>query len=103
MHVVALHLAPVGPTYLSVASVAYILYAHPFPSTHAAVFPSFADLFRQIQDADREFARQCMSHWLSFIKGPPNKPNKDTFGLQSVSDFLRCVLLCINDIWMCMV
>ena len=52
------------------------------------VFPSFSDLFQQLKDADREFSAQCMSHWTSFIKGPPNKPNKDNFGLMPVS--LNC-------------
>ena len=48
------------------------------------VFPSFTDLYRQIHDADAEFAKHCMSHWISFIRGPPNKPNKDKYGLQGV-------------------
>lgn len=48
------------------------------------VFPSFSDLFRQMLHADREFAKQSMTHWLAFIKGPPNKPNKDYYGLQEI-------------------
>jgi hypothetical protein len=48
------------------------------------VFPNFADLFRQIREGDEEYAKQCMSHWKSFIKGPPNKPTRDYYGLQPI-------------------
>jgi hypothetical protein len=40
-------------------------------------FPLFADIYRQIREADAEFARQCMAHWRLFIDGPPNCPNHD--------------------------
>jgi hypothetical protein len=59
------------------------------------VFPSFADLFRQMVDADRECAKQSMSHWISFIKGPPNKPNQDLYGLQLI--ITRFLESCLKD------
>ena len=44
-------------------------------------FPSFADLYHQIADADPAYARQCMDHWILFLDGPPNNPNDDEYGL----------------------
>lgn len=43
--------------------------------------PIFADYYQQLFDADREFARHCMSHWQQYLMGPPNKPNEDPYGL----------------------
>lgn len=53
-------------------------------------FPSFVDYFRQIREADPEYASKCISHWKSFIIGPPNHPNEDEFGLlKLVLKFLK--------------
>ncbi len=46
--------------------------------------PAFADYYRQLQDADKAFAKQCMTHWLLFLRGPPNRPNEDPSGLLQV-------------------
>lgn len=43
--------------------------------------PIFADLYRQLRDADPLYAHQCLEHWRSFIAGPPNNPNQDIYGL----------------------
>lgn len=43
--------------------------------------PVFADLFRQLYEADSTYAYQCLEHWRAFIAGPPNRPNEDEFGL----------------------
>ena len=43
--------------------------------------PTFADYYRQLNDADPAFARQCMVHWKTFLMGPPNRPNEDPYGL----------------------
>lgn len=52
--------------------------------------PAFADYFRQIREADLRFASQCMSHWILFLEGPPNKPNEDVYGLlEIVCEFFR--------------
>jgi hypothetical protein len=48
-------------------------------------FPSFADLFRQIQDVDQEYARNSMLHWKLFLQGPPNNLNVDDFGLIDIT------------------
>lgn len=47
-------------------------------------FPSFVDYYRQIRDADPEYAAKCISHWKTFILGPPNHPNYDEYGLLKV-------------------
>lgn len=53
-------------------------------------FPQFLDYFRQIREADPAYASKCISHWKSFLMGPPNKPNNDEFGLIAlVCHFLR--------------
>lgn len=53
-------------------------------------FPVFLDYYRQMKTADPEYASKCLSHWRLFIAGPPNKPNRDEYGLlRVVSLFLR--------------
>lgn len=47
-------------------------------------FPTFMDYFKQLQDADREYASKCIAHWRLFIHGPPNRPNEDDYGLLHV-------------------
>lgn len=47
-------------------------------------FPTFMDYFKQLQDADREYASKCIAHWKLFIHGPPNRPNEDDYGLLHV-------------------
>lgn len=44
-------------------------------------FPAFSDLYRQMSDADSEYAQNSMRHWKLYLKGPPNNPNEDDFGL----------------------
>jgi hypothetical protein len=44
-------------------------------------FPAFLDYFRQIKEVDAAYASKCIAHWRLFMMGPPNKPNKDEFGL----------------------
>lgn len=53
-------------------------------------FPVFLDYYRQMKAADPEYASKCLAHWRLFIAGPPNKPNRDEYGLlRVVSLFLR--------------
>jgi hypothetical protein len=53
-------------------------------------FPVFQDLFLQMKQADNAYATKCLAHWRLFIKGPPNRPNEDDYGLiQVVANFLR--------------
>lgn len=47
-------------------------------------FPSLADLYKQIYDAEPEYANQCMTHWKLFLRGPPNNPNEDYYGLVDI-------------------
>eukprot|EP01036_Dinobryon_divergens_P031719 gene31719-41170_t len=55
-------------------------------------FPSFLDYYRQIKEADPEYAAKCIAHWRLFMQGPPNKPNKDDYGLiYIICHFLRTV------------
>eukprot|EP00595_Chromulina_sp_UTEXLB2642_P001594 CAMPEP_0196764668 /NCGR_PEP_ID=MMETSP1095-20130614/6592_1 /TAXON_ID=96789 ORGANISM="Chromulina nebulosa, Strain UTEXLB2642" /NCGR_SAMPLE_ID=MMETSP1095 /ASSEMBLY_ACC=CAM_ASM_000446 /LENGTH=185 /DNA_ID=CAMNT_0042120791 /DNA_START=450 /DNA_END=1007 /DNA_ORIENTATION=+ len=52
--------------------------------------PAFADYYRQLKDADNQYANQCMSHWKLFLQGPPNKPNDDMYGLiEIVCNFFK--------------
>lgn len=51
--------------------------------------PLFSDYFRQLCEVDKEYASQCMEHYLSFLEGPPNRPNEDHYGLlETVMNFL---------------
>lgn len=60
------------------------------------------DYFRQIRDADAEYASKCISHWKTFIVGPPNHPNEDEYGLLKViesyrsSGFFSFTSLCLS-------
>lgn len=45
------------------------------------LFPTFADLFCQMQAADRPFAAQCLRHYIGFVRGPPNRRTRDARGL----------------------
>jgi hypothetical protein len=45
------------------------------------LFPTFADLFCQMNDADRPFAAQCLRHYIGFVRGPPNRRTRDARGL----------------------
>jgi hypothetical protein len=43
-----------------------------------------------MKQADNAYATKCLAHWRLFIKGPPNRPNEDDYGLiQVVANFLR--------------
>eukprot|EP00607_Mallomonas_marina_P001055 CAMPEP_0182427608 /NCGR_PEP_ID=MMETSP1167-20130531/18911_1 /TAXON_ID=2988 /ORGANISM="Mallomonas Sp, Strain CCMP3275" /LENGTH=202 /DNA_ID=CAMNT_0024609965 /DNA_START=337 /DNA_END=945 /DNA_ORIENTATION=+ len=55
-------------------------------------FPMFADLFRQMKEADPAYASDAMRHYKSFLKGPPNRPTEDMYGfLEVILHFLsRC-------------
>jgi len=47
-------------------------------------FPSFVDYYQQLNEADPTYAKKCIAHWVLFLKGPPNKPNRNYFGLIDV-------------------
>ncbi|RYH13733.1 hypothetical protein EON65_34945 [archaeon] len=47
-------------------------------------FPMFLDYYRQLRDGDAQYASKCMAHWRLFLEGPPNKPNRDQYGLLRV-------------------
>lgn len=52
-------------------------------------FPQFADYWHQIDDADKEFAKQCMKHFKLYLKGPPNEPTQDPYGtLELILQFM---------------
>jgi hypothetical protein len=42
------------------------------------------DYYRQLRDADPAYASKCNAHWRLFMQGPPNRPNKDDYGLINV-------------------
>lgn len=44
-------------------------------------FPSFAEYYSQLREADPAFAKQSMAAWKIYLKGPPNRPTKDEYGL----------------------
>jgi hypothetical protein len=55
-------------------------------------FPSFLDYYNQIKDADQEYASKCLEQWMLLIKGPPNRPTYDEYGIiHAVTHFFRCV------------
>ena len=57
------------------------------------LFPSFASVFNQLRRSDSHYAKQCMTHFKEFLKGPPNCPNEDQCGLLPVVlEFLDSVL-----------
>ena len=55
------------------------------------LFPPFADLFKQIWGADKDFASQCMQHYTSWLQGPPNRPTEDEVWLRLTSTSLSFV------------
>jgi hypothetical protein len=48
------------------------------------IFPFFSDLHRQLHAADAEFARQCMDHFIEYVRGPPNRPTRDPNGFLAI-------------------
>jgi len=55
-------------------------------------FPTFLDYYRQLREVDQDYASKCLAQWMILIKGPPNRPNKDEYGLiNAVNNFLKCV------------
>lgn len=48
-------------------------------------FPTFVDYFSQMRTADEDYASKFISSQILFMKGPPNRPNSDPYGLISVS------------------
>lgn len=53
-------------------------------------FPSFAEYYGQLREADPDFAKQSMAAWKIFLKGPPNRPTNDEYGLlQIIQMFMR--------------
>merc|ERR1712070_262053 len=42
------------------------------------IFPSCQDLLQQLYDKDQEYGEQVVRNATLFLKGPPNKPTKDT-------------------------
>jgi len=47
-------------------------------------FPAFAGYFSQLQAADEAVARQSMAAWMLYLKGPPNRPTRDEYGLLNI-------------------
>mmetsp|Transcript_733 Transcript_733/g.1065 ORF Transcript_733/g.1065 Transcript_733/m.1065 type:complete len:289 (-) Transcript_733:114-980(-) len=47
----------------------------------ANLFEIFNAMFSTLYLADKDFAKQCMSHYQESLKGPPNRPTRDTEGL----------------------
>jgi len=46
--------------------------------------PMFADLFRQMRDADPAYAGDAMRHYKLYVRGPPNRPTEDPYGLLEI-------------------
>jgi hypothetical protein len=78
----AMHGATIKLSYSLHSYLDYFYYFHP-------EFPAFTNLFRQMKEADSEYASKCLSHWKQFIKGPPNRPNYDENGLLQVRLFFH--------------
>lgn len=54
------------------------------------IFPAYSDLYQQLFAVDCEYALQCTTQFIEFIRGPPNKPTVDQCGLlQVVLKFLH--------------
>lgn len=53
------------------------------------LFPEFEMFFGQLRESDPAFARQCGKNYVTWIRGPPNKPTRDESGmLEIVTDFV---------------
>jgi len=81
----------------SIESILKLIESNPSGSYERSVddFHKICDEFdlyyEQLVHADRKHALASISHWLFFIKGPPNKPTKDSHG------FLRRSLEFLED------
>jgi len=52
--------------------------------------PVFSGYFKQITAVDKDFGRHCGSQFSSFLRGPPNSPSYDPYGLiEVVCDFIN--------------
>lgn len=49
-----------------------------------SLFPAFEDYHSQMEKVDLEYSRQCLLHYKTYLKGPPNKPTVDKNGLLKV-------------------
>jgi len=53
------------------------------------LFPEFEMFFGQLRETDPAFAKQCGKNYVTWIRGPPNKPTRDESGmLEIVTDFI---------------
>jgi len=48
------------------------------------LFPLFTDLYKQMEGADGEYAKQSLANFRTFIRGPPNRPTRDPCGFLSI-------------------
>lgn len=59
------------------------------PEGEVRVRVSFWRETYQLRAADPTYAAQCLVHWRQFLRGPPNRPHRDPFGLlECVSNYL---------------
>lgn len=57
------------------------------------LFPTFVDIFQRLREADREFATQCLKHYLESVMGPPNHPTYR----EDRADLLGPIVLCLQE------
>ena len=54
------------------------------------LFPQLSNFLGQMRQADAKYAAQCVRQYLSFVRGPPNRPTSNVFGLRdSILGFLK--------------
>jgi len=48
------------------------------------VFPSFIELFNNMQQIDEEYSYHCINNYILYIKGPKNRPTRNNYGLLTI-------------------
>ena len=54
------------------------------------LFPQLSNFLGQMRQADAKYAASCVQQYLSFVRGPPNRPTSNVFGLRdSILAYLK--------------
>eukprot|EP00638_Chattonella_subsalsa_P010108 CAMPEP_0117755672 /NCGR_PEP_ID=MMETSP0947-20121206/13587_1 /TAXON_ID=44440 /ORGANISM="Chattonella subsalsa, Strain CCMP2191" /LENGTH=140 /DNA_ID=CAMNT_0005575043 /DNA_START=635 /DNA_END=1057 /DNA_ORIENTATION=+ len=49
------------------------------------LFAQFSEMFTQLLGHNQEYAVQCLDSYISFLKGPPNRPTSNRAGLLAMA------------------
>lgn len=54
------------------------------------IFPVFTHYLSLLRGLDEAYAKQCIEQYITFVKGPPNKPTSNFLGFRDdIVQFLR--------------